>query len=599
MEAAYDTKKCFAWPVAEAVNLSALVNKYPAGFRYVVNTYLSDDYLTYTAPLSTIHYLGTVNRNVNYSQRFDFDHLFALYLSNQNIDFRANSYTRGIPKHMCGYLSIKKYDIPQPVLSADDWAVSGFWAIDKWQPYCGNSDVCSWEFEITALKKQTSPGAPWNMKYRTKAQALRDDRVLDFIGKEWVRSKTEPLSSLFVYNNKEEVRTLEKVHAGKLRGFTGADLVFVMCCDRICRTMNEKFYDSNLVTPNCVGLCKFRRGWDKLYRKLSKHPNAFELDESSYDASLFRAAMFGMVHWRFAMLSDQSAENAQRLLNYYTDIVDSYIILTRGEVVRKHTGNPSGSPNTIVDNTVILYRLLVYAFRLCYKRFWHAGMPKQQKCTMAYMDANVEMALGGDDNTFTVSDEIVGWFNARNISEIWSEIGVVTHAPHDVGIMEYEARRLEECHFFSMSFTKIRNTYVPVPNAEKMQASMLFAGKHVGEPIWSLLRACAVRIETFYDTTMRKIMMGYIQYLLTNYRTQLLASKDPTFDQVMTVFKSDDAIEALYLGYESTLSPDNDKKRSPRESEPTIIDFTQERIGLRNALQEEQEDLQEEGGSHD
>jgi hypothetical protein len=331
--------------------------------------------------------------------------------------------------------------------------------------------------------------------------------------------------------------------------------------------------------------------------KLNKHPNAFELDESHYDASLFRAAMFGMVHWRFAMLADQSAENAKRMLHLYQDIVDSYIILTHGEVVRKHTGNPSGSPNTIVDNTVILYRLLSYAFMQCYKRFWHPGMPRQQKCSRAYMQANVEMALGGDDNTFTVSDEIVGWFNARNISEVWSGIGVITHAPHDEGTLEYEARRLEDCHFFSMGFHKVRGIYVPVPNAEKMQASMLFAGKHVDQPIWSLLRACAVRIETFYDTTMRKIMKGYIQHLIIHYKPQLLASKDPTFDQVMTVFKSDDAIEALYLGYEAILSPDNEKKRSPRESNRRIYRFEEQRIGLQDAFQEEE--LQEESGPDD
>jgi hypothetical protein len=241
------------------------VSKYPAKFRYHVNNYLSDDFLTYTLPLNALEHVGTVDRNTNYSELFNIDLIFGDYLSIYGIDFRKNRYTRAIPKHLCGYLSIKNYDIPQPTLCADDWATSGLWAIDTWEPYCGNSEICSWEYEITALKKQTSPGAPWNRKYRTKAQALRDDEVLCFVGEEWLRLADEALCTLYTYNNKGEVRAIEKVQVGKLRGFMGADLVFVMTCDRLNRLINEKFYESNMLTPNCVGMSKFCRKWHALF----------------------------------------------------------------------------------------------------------------------------------------------------------------------------------------------------------------------------------------------------------------------------------------------------------------------------------------------
>ena len=45
-------------------------------------------------------------------------------------------------------------------------------------------------------------------------------------------------------------------------------------------------------------------------------------------------------------------------------MVNSVIITADGNIVQKSTGNPSGSVNTISDNTLALYWLLAYAWYL-------------------------------------------------------------------------------------------------------------------------------------------------------------------------------------------------------------------------------------------
>jgi len=177
-------------------------------------------------------------------------------------------------------------------------------------------------------------------------------------------------------------------------------------------------------TWSFVGCTKFLGEWDALYRRLGRYGkprseeflrNAFELDESAFDCSLFRRAMYGQRDIRWSMLDplERTPENWSRFSALYDDVVETVICLETGEIVRKSTGNPSGCSNTVVDNTMILFRLLAYAWILLARA---EGRPT------TYLDfkQEVEAALNGDDNTFTVSDEVVGWFNATSVSKIWT-----------------------------------------------------------------------------------------------------------------------------------------------------------------------------------
>lgn len=565
------------WVLQQPKSLSELLRPFPSQFSYKILKYPSNDFLDYTIPLRTLFYVGSVNRDVRYTGKSTTDFFFASFLQQQyGYELKNQKYARGMPEHANGYISIKKYDRSQPAIQLDDWNASLHAAVRHWQPFVGESEEISWEYEIQSLNKQTSPGAPWVNRYRTKHQALKDESILKFIGQSWTLSAKERLNLLFQYQNKEEVRSKEKIEQKNLRGFTASDITLVMCCDRLNRNINEKFYTSVYFTFNCVGICKYFRGWERLYRKLNVHPNAFELDESSWDASVFRLAMFEMATWRFMMLKNQTKENWSRMKHFYYDIVDSYIILTHGEVVQKTTGNPSGSPNTIVDNTIVLFRIFYYAWLQCHKQYWQVPM-QYTPANYSNFIRNVAAALGGDDNTFTVSDRVVPWFNARNISEIWKGLGIKTHAPHDEGNLEFEPRRLEECHFFSMGFGLYRGVHVPVPDREKMYASMLFAGRGCGTAIWSLLRAYAIRIETFFDEEMRHRIAAFIQYLLRQKSVELESSVEPTLAQVQTIYKTDSEIIALYTGSES--HPVNEKIATPSEKSCCVWPFLEQSFG--------------------
>jgi hypothetical protein len=312
-------------------------------------------------------------------------------------------------------------------------------------------------------------------------------------------------------------------------------------------------------------------GFDTLYHRLDKHPNAFELDESQYDSSLFARAMYGQMELRWECLSeaermgDRGKLNRRRLERLYEDIVHSVIVLENGELIQKHTGNPSGSGNTIVDNTCILFRLFAYAFIVLNKEV--NGEENKRLVLQAntpsildrvyglprfgsykdFMD-HVEAALNGDDNTYTCSDEIVGWFNPINIGRVWTGIGVTTKTPCET------PRKLSECTFLSQGWTLYTERgsplWLPRPETDRILSSLMW-GSNVDDVRWHLLRACALRIDSWGNEECRIILKSYIEWLWLNHADSMVGSvNDIDMSSIMAVRKSDDWIYGLYSGFE-------------------------------------------------
>jgi len=459
------------------------------------------------------------------------------------------------PNLEAGYQSLIKYDKPQPTLQGDLWALAGTWA-EKHFMCMANSEVWEdYDYVKSELDMKASSGFPWNVdeNCRSKGEFYARPDAEEFIENYFERLAQPYCPPVFWTNNvKEEIRSAEKMAQNKLRTFVGSPIEHVHACTQMFGDMNEKYYSTANMGHHWsfVGSTKFYRGWTKLFKRLSKHPNAFELDESEFDSSLFREAMYGMAELRFRMLAPefQTEENRNRIWNLYVEIVDSVIITQDGDVVTKNTGNPSGSANTIVDNTIILFRLLAYAWLVLCREHGREGLDDTYTSFME----NVEAALNGDDNTWTCSDYVVGWYNALNISKIWSAIGVTTKS--DV----WAPRKLIECSFLSHSFRQVGADFVPIPEGEKVLCSMAYHLKSA-TPRWSLLRACALRIESFWDDQCREVLSQYIQWLCKEYSTELHADKDPkdkldmfTFQEVYSVYKTDSEIKMLYLSEEGS-----------------------------------------------
>jgi len=443
------------------------------------------------------------------------------------------------------FSSAAKYDRKQPFLNKEAWALAGEWTKQHFFPFMGGSVIVEPSVVLTEADRSTSPGYPASLFFKTKGDLIDDPKASKIFEEYYSRIALPDGVPIPIWTNslKVEIRSIDKLVKNDIRTFTASPYEHTYGLNRICWDQNQRFYASANKHWSFVGCSKYFRGWDTLYRRLDKHPNAFELDESQYDCSLFQEAMWGQRDIRFEMLSPeyQTERNYNRITNLYESMINTVIIMCNGDLIRKWTGNPSGSGNTIVDNTMILFRLFAYAYILV---CWSMLLPA------LYLEftSNVEAALNGDDNTFTVSDEIVSWFNPITIKEIWDDIGVITKTPDE------KPRSLAECSFLSQgfAFSKTMNCWVPVPETSRVLCSMMY-GSDVDDVRWHLLRANALRLDAYCNEEVRKVLSQYISYINHVHHNELFGViNDIPMKDIHAMWKSNLAIEALYSGYESS-----------------------------------------------
>lgn len=438
------------------------------------------------------------------------------------------------PNIDAAYKSLGKYCKGQPYVEEDKWLLAVAMMQAEFLPIMGNSDVLSVQEVLTKLDMSTSAGFPASLDASDKRTWLEVPENVEWVTNVWERAKSDLYTVIWTNSLKEEVRATEKIKENKIRTFTASPLELTVLGGMLFMDMNQKFYDANNRCASTVGMDVFHGGWNELYERLNRHPIAYELDESSYDSSIFQLVFSAIYDFRLGCLKN-SAECGRQAQSFYRNIVWSFIITADGWVVMKKTGNPSGSANTIVDNTLCLYLLLSYV--------WVLVVPKEWRTHQAF-SKHVELALCGDDNTWTVSEEANVFFNARVVATEFSKIGLITTSPC------YDARKLSECSYLSRTFdTKIadvrgRMLRVPVLDRKKFLASLCFS-KKPADPVYSLIRAVGIYQVSWADLEMRSYMKMYIHWLVRTFGG--LYRTDPDWRGAIQGYKGDYEMSVLYL----------------------------------------------------
>jgi len=279
--------------------------------------------------------------------------------------------------------------------------------------------------------------------------------------------------------------------------------------------------------------------WDRLYRKLKTFKKGYALDESEYDSSLRAYLMWSCAALRWKMLrkEDQTPENLLRIKNYYRNLVNSLVITPEGILVMKLGGNPSGSVNTINDNTLILYALLAYA--------WIMNCPEEP--SYLEFELNTAKILVGDDNTWTVSEWAHDFYNAHTVISTWNDIGIITTTD------SMEPRPAEDLDFLSAHTIFYLGRAIPVYCRGKLMTSLLYSETQKQSPAFTLLRAAALLQIGWSDTQFRKFAREFIEWLLEHFDE--ICSEDVDWIQAKSGILTDERLCKLFLGDEVLLYP--------------------------------------------
>lgn len=511
--------------------------KYPEffqqGFRPTCRTtalhekYLSDDYFPC---------LGSVPKKFTGKNRRRIDMNIARFENETEKKVDRTEWGLPVPNVEAAYISLGKYakDIPAlDTCQVTAMNVAFQWTERHFGPYMQNSRVKTQEEVVEGLDFSTSPGFPWTRKYAKKRNMCDDWKEFPtYMRDDWERLRDPLYVAVFGNSLKEEIRPRVKIDANSIRTFTAGPIEMTIHGNRLFEDMNQKFYASHLKTASVVGFTPLKGGWDMLYRKLRKHPNGFALDESQYDSSLRAYLMWGCAQFRWNMLrpEDQTEDMKERLLMYYQNLVNTVILTSDGVFVRKTGGNPSGSVNTISDNTLILFMLLAYG--------WIMVSPDEFANYESFM-AHVSLALCGDDNTWSVSNIALPFFNARSLIAEWSRIGVTTTTD------SLDPRPIEELDFLSAFTVFIDGIACPLYSRHKILTSLLYS-REPESPAYTLIRSCALLRVGWPDPQLRGYLKELISWIVKEYGTVLQGTEE--WRQAMCQIPTEMELKKLFLG---------------------------------------------------
>jgi uncharacterized protein YeaC (DUF1315 family) len=491
--------------------------------------YLSEDYF----PV-----VGQIARHPRYLNKRIVDPFIKMFVDEEHIEVTPNW---GLPKPNpnAAYKSLSKYGKDMKPMSEEqvkNMNLAWDCVEQHFGLYMRDSEVTDYHTAKEHLDWSTSVGAPFNTKYIAKKDLFEaEGEVIDaWLQEDWNTMADDPQwTCLFTNSLKEEMRPKEKIEENSIRTFLSGGLDAVVHGTRLFLDMNEKMYASHILTASAVGMSPLKGNWDILYRKLNIFPNGYALDESQYDSSLRAYMMWACARFRWNMLAEhhKTERNLQRIKTYYRNLINTVVVCPDGVLVMKKTGNPSGSVNTISDNTLILYALMSYA--------WMMLAPPDFKSYSCF-EAHTAKALVGDDNTWTVSDDAHVFYNARTVIEVWKQIGVTTTTD------SLEARKAVELDFLSAHTVFIRGVAVPLYSREKLLASLLHAPREHLTPATTLERTAGMLCIGWTDLPFRHFCRDLIAWLMENYDKVL--RDDPRWIAAKCQIQSDERYLKLFTG---------------------------------------------------
>lgn len=497
--------------------------------------YLSQDYFPVVAQM---------RRNPRYTNKRIMDPQIKCFVDEAGIEIPPE-WSLPVPNADAAYLSLAKYGkdiLPMTEEMVSDMNLAWKYTQRHFGLYMQESKVLSYSEAKQHLDMSTSSGAPFNSLYPVKADLFEKDPTIDdWLQEDWELMGSDPnWTCLFTNSLKEEMRTAEKISANSMRTFLAGGVDAVVHGTRLFVDMNEKMYSSHLKTSSAVGLSPYKGNWNRLYEKLKVFKKGFALDETQYDSSLRTFLMWGCAQLRWQMLKPEfrTPQNRLRIVTYYRNLVNTVVVCPDGVLVFKKTGNPSGSVNTITDNTLVLYTLLAYAW---------IRTSTDELHTYENFELHTAKALVGDDNTWTVSDEAFRFYNAKSVIEQWKCVGITTTTD------SLEPRHPSELDFLSAHTVFLDGVAVPIYSRVKLMNSLLYAPRVHLTPATTLERTAAMLSVGWTDLPFRRFCRDLIAWLLEKYDEILY--DEPRWMLAKCQVQGDEHYYSLFTGKNMFLKP--------------------------------------------
>nr|UQB75991.1 RNA-dependent RNA polymerase [Flumine Astrovirus 9] len=409
----------------------------------------------------------------------------------------------------------------------------------------------SFDEAIGRIELSSSPGFPWNRVYATKRDVIANElplirsiveRVFEHGDVDYYFDGQHFTNVFWLTSPKSEIRPIAKMNhedptKRKTRTFMCGDLICHIVGYMLYKEQNDRFLDLALSDSwSAVGLSPWYGGWDCLARILLRNQSLENRKESKifhcYDASHMEASVSdGIQDLIYATRNQSLPSNCENAMNwFYLNITNSLIIDIDGKVALKNGKNPSGSFNTLTDNTMALMIVFIYTI---------ARHTKDLNLTFKAL-RRIACKMLGDDSIFEDCPEL------KDLERYSAELGFDLQPEALPG-------PLESCSFLSSQFvfsTKYK-MWIQRNNWEKIIANVYFNFKSRS---WRLafVKLCACR-QIFFAFDDKKAQIDYLlNYILVHHDEDMKNEncKELTYEQARAQYMLDSQNKFLIFGTE-------------------------------------------------
>lgn len=280
---------------------------------------------------------------------------------------------------------------------------------------------------IRAINRASSPGYPF-IFFRDKNKSGKrtflgedDNFVFDHPllteeiekYKSSVERNERPLL-FFISSAKDELRTSDKIEAGKTRSFAAAPLHYVVMFRQQFLDFFSTIMENRIKNGTLVGINPYGSEWDVLATSLLRNNKRKFIagDFSNFDGTLNRSLLWAM----FEVIEEIYERDSRLSRALWTDITDS-MQLYGNTVIEVLRGQPSGNPGTTIINSM-------YNFGILQLAIWQLLDEKEEVELRDNLSDHFQVQAYGDDNILAFSDELASAISPLEINQKMDSFGM-------------------------------------------------------------------------------------------------------------------------------------------------------------------------------
>lgn len=410
-----------------------------------------------------------------------------------------------------------------------------------YSPYLRTTPL-TFEQAVQAAEKQTSPGYPWNLYFKTKGEVLADDSAYLFI-RNTISRIMQGDFDFALWNQTSpklhEIRPKKKFLGDnpKVRTFMCCDIIFYLIGIMLYKNQNDALLAAAYTTKwSAVGIKEEYGGWDYLAQTLKgeeKDPDFHCFDVEAMEASIQVPLFSSIYELRNSNLIIPPKHRTPwtNLQKFYLRCLHfPYVIDPLGILIMMWGGNISGQLNTLNDNTLGLEFPMKYCTALHFSTYEEFSN---------YWDT-LRGKLMGDDSIIR---------HHRLLHSLILDMAVMGF------IMKYESPvgKITKSTFLnrSWSYSLSHGMYVSKPNFAKMLANVYF-NKKLNSWRLTYVKLQALRIKFYAFPEKYAVIMKYVmhveQYHMKDMEKEIQIDPILTMKAAMAANLSNEQIEFMIYG---------------------------------------------------